>query len=721
MGHIYFELPESEVPEGSHSDGDRVYMLGDIGRSKIEKIYIGVYARKDELPQMFYPNEKFRQFFPSLWEKRYGDKLVAKHIIGIGIYEITLGIGHATGLYRSIHDSFGPFYGNLILDYAMYSIMDCKNVAYLFKPAMENTFLFSKDRMDDDKLSDVFSKKITHEMIEEFKARWVRNCVDLGINEVWLSIDGSNSNYESANSNLSQKGKAKSRKNVEIVSYIWAVSAKDGLPVTFAVNDGSTSDSKAFDEIITFLSAYGIKVKGVILDKGFLTITVLRKIMAARYDFVVNLKEDSHGTKSMLEDYGKEIYWNIEHLAGKGGLFGIVSEKPRKIFQKYPEEAYIALYFDGKNGSERKITLADKIDTEIVRIEAIIANGEKPSVSKEMTRYLSVIETVESPSAAENSANENEKKDTAEKTDFGKDKDISVDVHNKKFSLSANKKNGEADFWSKGFCALASSTKMTAREMNMVYHIRDASEKQFMICKTMLGFSVLRAHSDKGIEAREVICFIASVIRNRISVCCKCHGLKTARIIEDIDNKLFLLLNSSGGYSLVNKLTDNQKKVLNDVGVGESDISAIAGEVCFRIRKAGKGISQFHDSPEEIRKRNKEGQKEEPGKTNKAPTTSSINDVTHEPRKVGRPPGRKNDRTLKREAANGSIDSEKRKVGRPKGRKNDSTLEREARERASGLTPPEKRPRGRPLGRKDSKPRKRRTKAELNALRNTAV
>jgi hypothetical protein len=65
MGHIYFELPESEVPEGSHSDGDRVYMLGDIGRSKIEKIYIGVYARKDELPQMFYPNENFNSFLKS--------------------------------------------------------------------------------------------------------------------------------------------------------------------------------------------------------------------------------------------------------------------------------------------------------------------------------------------------------------------------------------------------------------------------------------------------------------------------------------------------------------------------------------------------------------------------------------------------------------------------------------------------------------------------------
>ena len=48
-------------------------------------------------------------------------------------------------------------------------------------------------------------------------------------------------------------------------------------------------------------------------------------------------------------------------------------------FKKYPEEAYIALYFDGKNGSERKITLADKIDTEITRIEAIIASQPSPS------------------------------------------------------------------------------------------------------------------------------------------------------------------------------------------------------------------------------------------------------------------------------------------------------------------------------------------------------
>ena len=114
---------------------------------------------------------------------------------------------------------------------------------------------------------------------------------------------------------------------MEIVSYIWAVSALDGLPVTFAVNDGSTSDSKAFDEIITFLKAYGITVKGVILDKGFATHPVIQKIIENEYEFVTNLTDDSHATKGMIDEYSEEIYWNIEHLAGKGGLFGFVSKE----------------------------------------------------------------------------------------------------------------------------------------------------------------------------------------------------------------------------------------------------------------------------------------------------------------------------------------------------------------------------------------------------------
>ena len=785
MGHIYYELTESPVPPGSRPDGNRLYMLGNRGRGKEEKIYIGVYARKDTIPQTFYPSEAFRQYFPNLWVERYGTKHLARHMIGIGTYMLSLGIGHTTGLYKCIHDVFGPYNGNVLYDYAMYAIMDRSNVAYLFKPAMEGVYLFCKDRIDDDKIGTIFSEEITHEAIEEFKVEWVERCVALGIKEVWLAIDGSNSNYESKNSNLSQKGKAKSKKNVEIVSYIWAVSAKDGLPVTFAVNDGSTSDSKAFDEIITFLSARGIKVKGVILDKGFATHPVLQKIVASGYDFVINLKEDSHGTKGMIKDYGKEIYWNIEHLSGKGGLFGIVSDEPRAIFQRHPDQAYIALYFDGKNGSERKVALADKIDSEIVKIEDKIRNGEIPSVSKEMTRYLSVVESieiinVESPlgqgekttDSSEDSTLSNSRTDesmtdgettqefqgdmvqdeqirspvktsqseTVESSDAGvRPKNGSVaETPKKVFKWAADKEKGNLDFWQKGFCALASSVKMSAREMNGIYHIRDSSETQYMICKTMLGFEVFRAHGTEGVETRELVCFIAAIIRNRFQIPCKNHGLKTCRVIEELDNKLFLILNSSGGYNLVNKLTDNQKLVLHEVGIQEADIPLVAGEICYRTEKDGVGISQFHDSPKYIRERNENAKAGKPThleqenagsedsesdpnnveSTNKETMKESPPTAPKTPRKVGRPPGRKNNKTLEREAAvaaSGSNSQQKRR-GRPPGRKNNKTLEREAAERESGILPPPKRPKGRPFGSKDSKPRKRRTKAEINKM-----
>ena len=311
----------------------------------------------------------------------------------------------------------------------------------------------------------------------------------------------------------------------------------------------------------------------------------------------------------------------------------------------------------------------------------------------------------------------------------------------KTYAWVANGKNGKEDLWAKGFSALASSLKMSAREMNGIYHIRDASETQYMICKSMLGFDVFRAHNDEGAETRETICFIAAIIRNRFTNSCKTRKLKTCRVIEELDNKLYLVLNGSGGYDEVNKLSDNQKDVLRDIGIKTEDISLVAGEICYRLRKNnGAGLSQFHDSPDTIRERienlnagsnqsdnanltpdNAESQTENPennvenGSTMASPTES---------RKVGRPKGRKNNKTLEREAAakeDDNVVKEQKRRGRPPGRKNDKTLEKESEERKAGINSKEKRPKGRPFGSKDSKPRHRRTKAEIEAAKEDAT
>ena len=195
MGHLYKELNEIPVPDFAKPDGYRVYSWVDIGGGERKKIYIGEYARKEADPPTFYPSENYRLFFPLEWQKHYGSAMLPKYHISIGNYLLCLGIGHSTKLYQSLHSSFGPLYGNLLIDYAMYSIKERSNVAYLFKPAMANSFLFTSERKDDDWISNVFNNEITMDMIHKFKEAWILQCKKLGITEVWLTVDGSNSNY----------------------------------------------------------------------------------------------------------------------------------------------------------------------------------------------------------------------------------------------------------------------------------------------------------------------------------------------------------------------------------------------------------------------------------------------------------------------------------------------------------------------------------------------
>ncbi len=375
MGHIYWEKREIPCPPDAHPDKGRVLIWRDIGGGRRKKLDIGRYARKKD--NMFYPNENFRVYYPELWEKHYGEADKLRYNLGIGLYAAKLAVGHNTGVYICVYDAFGPLYGNAIMDYAMYSIKERSNAAYLFKPCMAGSVIFSKDHNDDDWLSNVFTTKITDEMISDFRVRWILKCKENGITKVWIAIDGSNSNHESKTSGLGKKGKSKSGDNVPIFGYIWAI-AEDGTPVTFFMNPSETVDSKAFMEICAFIKSYGMEIAGIIIDKSFLTHNVLEFIRRSGYGYVVNLKEDIHAHEEMYERYAQTIFMNIDYLVEEGGLFGISSPEPVKLFTSYhamlldmPEK------FDWEhgslhgNGSNCRIRLFRKSNPELPQASGI--------------------------------------------------------------------------------------------------------------------------------------------------------------------------------------------------------------------------------------------------------------------------------------------------------------------------------------------------------------
>lgn len=678
--HLYNELNEIPIPDFAHPDGYRVYTNYPVGNGNTKKLYIGQYANKEE--GTFYANENFRLYYPQEWANAYEKVNPPHYRYNVGMYAMTLTLSHKNRLYQSLQDCFGPLYGNAILDFAMYSIMERSNVAYRFKPAMEHEVIFSKDRKDDDWLSRLFNNLITEDMIHQFRIRWLQECVNQGIKKVWISIDGSNSDNECQIGDFACKAENKSGTNKTAISYLYAIDAERGRPVSFTINHGDEVDSKAFVEMCELLESSNLEIEGVIIDRGFLTHNVLSLAASRNLQFVVMLKQDTYGHTQMVMDYGDELYWNLDHLIGTDALFGI-SDGPRQVFGAHEETAYINLYFDGKNGSERKVAFANKIFTEKQNAIAQIAAGKRPVISNSMTPYLGV---------------EDMSEEGAPSNPGGNYKVSTKDVANKVL-------------YKKGFESIASSSDLGPVEVNRIYHLRDTSEKQFMICKSMIGSSVFRIHTDEGIISKEAICFIAAILRREISIACENIGQKPSIMLSLIDRPAMALM-GNGSYKYIHDMKDPLEKLFTSVGCTKEDFETIAGDVNEREKTQGRGVSQYHRSPAEIRMAHM--------RLKEAIRAKTVSDTGVEPpadgdqnikpvRRPGRPLGSKNKKTLEREVALKSMPATpKRKPGRPLGSKNKKTLAKEA----TGMVI-SKRKRGRPPGSKDKSPRTRRTRQEL--------
>ena len=491
--------------------------------------------------------------------------------------------------------------------------------------------------------SELFRSHMSEDHNHQFRIAWLKECASRGITKVWISIDGSNNDCNVAGSDLCEKGAAKSHTNSDIVSFIWALDARTGTPVTYFVNNGGMVDSKAFQKIAAFLASSSIEIDGVILDRGFCTHDVLQTLEECGYPYVVMLKSDTYGHTKMMEKHAASIKWNVRYIAGDDGLFGI-SEK-QQVFGNHPEEAWVNLYFDGANGTDRSITLIRKIRTAAREMEEAILNHEKPSVPKELSHY------------------------------------VSARKNGRSWKVVYNYENWQKALDEKGFCSIASSLELNPEMVNRLYHLRDVSEKQYMIMKSQLGYDTTRVHTTEGIESKFAVCFIASVIRSEICNACKKLGLDSNRMIREID-RIVLVLMTDGLYASVNNLSIRQNDLLAAFGIQPGHFKVFADDV--NHRRINPINSQVHRLPED-----EQAPKKKRGRPPKKRLTDEISLPTPK-RKPGRPKGSKNKKTLEREARLlQEPQPVKRKPGRPKGSKNKPK---------ETITP--KRRRGRP--RKDS-------------------
>ena len=564
--------------------------------NRVSHVIIGRAIDKTRM----YPNHNFRMRYPEAFQQAAGEPQL-KSIKRMGMYAVVLALLEKNSMYRCLHETMGIESANLILDFCMYSILHHSAVSDHFRTAMSEQLLFSRNLKSGKDLSSFFNQDENIERLERFKTEWAGACKKRGIKNVWLAIDGSNNDC-AADADIAERGYAKSKKDVPVVSYLYAVDSSDGTPISFDVYRGSRVDSKAVMKMIGWLKAYEMNVKGVVVDRGFATKDVLEMLDSNELQYVAMLKGDTNAHKTMLAEYASKISRQFEFMldrydnSGKTDnvrvfssndnvYYGISSEDKVKLFKQHKYKAYVSLIFDGQNGEERQQNWFKKVSNAAVDLQNRLNSGEDAKVPKEFEKSMEI--------------QQNEGRKT-------------VLINMEKVQIYGDQK---------GFSSLATSEKMSAGRANEIYTMRSSVEADFAIVKTQLGYGKTGVHSETGIKTKISIGFIASVIRNELLKAAKKAGLPTNKIAKEI-NYITMGLNQSDRYFVSHTESKKQKEFLKECGVLPADLDRIAEAENKRI--SSKEPNPFHKFPKANTKEKKSKSGQSKADNSSVSGTSSV-------------------------------------------------------------------------------------------------
>ena len=621
------------IPEGAHRCSDnRVYVVlekryyQDLRYNMDSRAWIGKAVSDTEM----HPNNNYKTlFFENM--KSVGHINLPQYVKRTGMYAAALSIAEQTGLYEDLIRTLGPQSANLIMDYSVYSIISKSNAAKDFETLMADQMLFLGRAYTDSWIQDKFDEAITDNHIHAFKHAWLKRFNESDLSGVWLCVDGSNDDC-SADIEEAEKGKAKSHKNIDIVSFLYAVT-DSGIPVMSQIYRGSRVDCQAIKEMIAIFSGYGIKIKGLILDRGFCDENCIRLLIRSEYNFVIMMKENTNGFHELLEKYQDKVKLKWNYALGNG-LFGTSDEI--KLFKGSDLRVHASIIWDGKNGVERASYLIDEVMEVTREAESAIANGKIPQIPRKFKDYVQVIS----------------RKDGSE--------------------VAVNEKAIQSEIEAKGFYGLITSKQMSASEADAVYNLRNSSEKQYSLMKTQLGDSVFRAHNMHRIAVRELIAFTAGIIRQKLMTLCRSGKpiYDTNVAIKEL-NLINMNLIGHNRYQVIHNQSGRQKEIMRRIGITDENLDTIAAYETKRFNEEAVSPIQTLGTPSDTAAENTATRKIKgipsgsSAKGKKEKRSKEEKPDTQEKRKPGRPKGSKNKPKPKQ-----AEQTVKRGRGRPKGSKN---------------------------------------------------
>lgn len=499
-------------------------------------------------------NDVFAQYYPDAELIEVHKKIENKKskVVKIGATTILKKIYEELKLDTYIKNTFSKGDGleidisNTIFNLACYMIIN-ETAAFQYYPHFaRNHYVMKSSVINDVDISRFIKEEISDkENILNFNRTWFENNVNN--DNVYLSIDGTNINFEAEGVTLCEMGNAKDDETKPVIGLTYAYNHTNARPLAYDIYKGSIVDMSQIQEFLKKLNDFGLYKVSLILDRGYFSKSNIDLIMKECKGFIMMTKDNSKIIKEKIIE-ARTIINDVRYYLPEYELYGLTIKG--KLFKQDldGEERYFHIYFDEERKVKQKKNLFSEIK-ELVKAEEkwIDKKYDEEKHNKKVIRYI------------------------LDEKDIIKNIEINEEYVNEIIS-------------NYGYFCIVSSMELTPLEALRIYRNRDEIEKVYRILKTHLEMDKIRVHSNASVRGKFFITFIASILRNELLQKIKKQKILDSKnntvpaVLQELDD-VEAIINSKDHYVLDASLTSKQKKINNSFNINTSFYSKILNEL----------------------------------------------------------------------------------------------------------------------------------------------
>jgi transposase len=412
-------------------------------------------------------------------------------------------ISETTGLTKDLRVCFPDTYKQM-LSIAYYLVLEDQNPLYRFEKWGRIHKHPHGSPIASPRSSEFFSA-ITDQQIQQFfRLQGKRRIAE----EYWAYDSTSISSYSETLRQI-QSGKNKENDKLPQLNLLLVFGEKSGLPFYYRKLSGNIPDSKTVKHLLTELDILGFKNTKIVIDRGFYSEKNINNLYSEHAKFLLAAKTSLSFIKNNLEAVYDDIrlYPNYDENTNTYGYtinsrWDYQRARPYKgDTVKEQRRMYVHLYYNIDKGADDEAAF----DQKIARWHQELLNDDrKEANAKQYEKYFSVKRT---PKRG---------------------------IH----QVAVNEEALRQARRYLGYFALITNEKMDAITALHLYRMKDVVEKAFGNIKERLNMRRLLVSSERGLDGKLFVEFVALILISYIHQKMKAQGLYKKYSMHQLLDKL---------------------------------------------------------------------------------------------------------------------------------------------------------------------------------------